>query len=305
MSYVKCRNVLLVGASGNAGKNILPALLADTNFKVSVLSRANSSATFPANVNIIHVNYSDKPALVKALTDQDVVISAVGGDALLNNLDKSIIEACLQAGVKWFIPAEYGFDFNHDSASSIPINNGRLENIKILKENQSNLAHTFVSTGAFLDWGLDTGFLGFDIANRMVTLYDQGKHLVSGMILKNLGKTIVAILHQPQLTLNKRIYIADATFTQQDILALFEKYTNVKWAVKHATTEETLKNAEEAWANGNILNGYIGFILGLAYSGKGACDFEDKINNQDLGLERVSLEQAIKEAVQRNEINVH
>ncbi|CAF1203727.1 unnamed protein product [Rotaria sp. Silwood1] len=305
MSEGGYKNVLLVGASGNVGKHVLSDLLADSSFKISVLSRTDSSVDFPSNVNIIQVSYSDKSTLVKALTGQDIVISTVGGEALLQNLDKILIEAALEAGVKWFIPSEYGFDLDHSSASSIPFNIPRLENIKLLKQNQSRLAHTLISTGAFLDWGLDNGFLCFDIPNHTATLYDEGKHLVSGTLLKNLGKAIIAILHHPELCLNKRIYIADVTFTQQDVLALLQKYTNIKWTVKHVTTEDTLKKGQEEWTKGNFLDAYVAFILGLAYSGKGACDFEDKINNKDLGLERISLEQIVHDAVQRNQTVAH
>ncbi|CAF3099637.1 unnamed protein product [Rotaria socialis] len=305
MSGGRYKNVLLIGASGNVGKNILPDLLADPDFKVSILSRTDSSAIFPSNINIIQVNYSDKSALVQALTGQDVVISAVGGEALMKYLEKVLIEAALEAGVKWFIPSEYGFDLDHSSASSIPINIHQLESIKLLRQHESRIAHTFISTGAFLDRGLDSGFLCFDLVNHSATLYDEGKHLVSGTLLKNLGKAIVAILHHPELTLNKRIYIADATFTQQEVLVLLEKYTSTKWTVKHTTTEETLKQGQEEWTRGNFLDAYIAFILGLIYNGEGACDFEDKTHNKALGLERVSLEQIVNEAVQRVEAAAH
>ncbi len=119
MTTGTCKNVLLVGASGDVGKNILADLLGDPHFKISVLSRIDSSANFALNANIIKVNYSDKSALIKALTGQDIVISIVGGEALMKNLGKNLIEAALEAGVRWFIPSEFGFDLDNPSASSI------------------------------------------------------------------------------------------------------------------------------------------------------------------------------------------
>ncbi len=147
-------------ASGNIGQVILSGLVADSHFTFSVLSRANSSATFPSEVNVIKADYSDKNALVKALTGQDVVISAVGGEGLIVNSDKILIEAALEAGVKWFMPSEYGFDFENSSAASISVNNS-LENIALPKQHQSPIALTFISAGAFLDEGLDNGFFRF------------------------------------------------------------------------------------------------------------------------------------------------
>jgi hypothetical protein len=52
------------------------------------------------------------------------------------------------------------------------------------------------------------------------------------------------------------------------------------------------------------MKAYIGFLLGLIYNGKGACAFQNKSNNAALGLEKVPLEQIIKEAVQRKQIAV-
>ena len=250
MSADTYKNVLLVGASGDVGKNILPDLLADSNFTISILSRIDSPAFFSPNINVIMIDYSDKAALVKALTGQDIVISTVGGEAIINNLDKILIEAALEAGVKWFIPSEYGFDLDNSAAASIPVNIPLIENITLLKQHQSRLAHTFISTGAFLDWGFDNGFLCFDIPNRTATLYDEGKYLVSGTLLKHLGKAIVAILHHPELTLNKRIYIVDATFTQQEVLTLLEKYTNTKWIVESCYYRRNIKKRRRRLGKG-------------------------------------------------------
>jgi uncharacterized protein YbjT (DUF2867 family) len=64
------RNVLLVGATGVVGAHILPALLADSTFNVSILSRVNSSAKSPSNAKVIKVDYSNTAALTKLLLDK-------------------------------------------------------------------------------------------------------------------------------------------------------------------------------------------------------------------------------------------
>ncbi len=68
------------------------------------------------------------------------------------------------------------------------------------------------------------------------------------MLLKNHGKAMVAILHHPELTLNKRIYIVDVTFTQNELLTLLEKYKGSQWTVEGVTTEkEHLKRQKKIW----------------------------------------------------------
>jgi hypothetical protein len=296
------KNVLLVGGAGDLGKHILSALLADSSFNVTVLTRIDSKSVFPSNVKVIKVDYADNNAIKKALTGQDIVISAIGGNGIVDKLDHTLIEAAVEVGVKWFIPSEFTADISHSQFGLIPFMAPKVENIQLLKKHQSRLAHTFITTGGFLDWGLDNGFLGFDIPNHTATLYDEGKYSVSATTLSSIGKAVVAIIHHPELTLNKRIYIADTSFTGQEALALFEKYSGTKWTVKHISTEDAYKQAAEYYAKGDLGNAIPSYILGVAYNGQGACNFQDKTSNKALGLETIPIEQIIKEAVERSKV---
>jgi len=295
--------VLLVGGAGDLGKHILSALLADSTFNVTVLTRINSTSIFPSQVKLIKINYTDYDAVKKALTGQDIVISAVGGSGFFDKLDLKLIEASVEVGVKWYIPSEFTADVSHPDFSSLPFVAAKVETVQLLKKYESQLAHTFITTGGFLDWGFDNGFLGYDIPNRTVTLYDEGKHLVSATTLPSIGKAVVAVIHHPELTLNKRIYIADVTFTQQEALALFEKYTGTKWTVKHMTTEDSYKQGAEYYAKGDFVNGIPAYVRAAVYNGQGASNFQGKTINKALGLETNSLEQIIKEAVERSKTN--
>ncbi len=300
MSTSTYKNILLIGASGNLGKPILSALRADSTFNITVLSRVDSAATFPSDVKVIKADYSNKDALVKAFTGQDVVISAVASAATTDKLDKIISDAALQAGVKWIIPTEFGPDTSHPASAGNLLMEPKIANADFLEKNQSAIAHTFVVTGFFLEWAIDNGVLGFDIANHTATLYDDGKHLVSGNTLDHIGKAVAAILRHPELTLNKRIYVTDATFTQQQALSLFEKYTKTKWTVKNVATASLIKEGAESIAKGDTARGGLSQLLALYFGGHGAGDFENKSSNKALGLETSSLENIIKEAVERN-----
>jgi uncharacterized protein YbjT (DUF2867 family) len=301
MSTTTYKNVLLVGGAGDLGKHILSALLADSTFNVTVLTRIDSSSVFPSNGKVIKVNYTDYDAVKKALTGQDVVISAVGNTGIFDKLDHILIEASVETGVKWFIPSEFTADITHPQFSSLPFIAAKIETVQLLKKYESRLAHTFITTGAFLDWGFDNGFLGYDIPHHTVTLYDEGKNLVSGTTLPSIGQAVVAIIHHPELTLNKRIYIADATFTQQEALALFEKYSGTKWTVKHKTTKETYKQGTEYYAKGDLANGIPAYIMAAVYGEQSASNFQGKTSNKALGLKIIPLEQIVKEAVERNQ----
>ena len=215
------------------------------------------------------------------------------------DFDKLLIDAALQAGVKWIIPTEFGPDITHPAAGHNILLRPKIATAEFLQKNQSAIAHTFIVTGFFLDWGFDNGSIGFDIANHTATLYDDGKHLVSGTTLDHIGKAVAATLRHPELTLNKRIFITDATFTQQQALSLFEKYTKTKWTVNNVATASLLKQADESIAKGDMMQAAFPQLLALYFGGQGACDFESKRSNKALGMEARSLEDIIKEVVER------
>lgn len=299
MGNTTFKNIVLVGATGNLGKHILPALLADATFQVTVLSRNQSSATFPSNVKVIKADYSKHAELVKALQGQEVVISTVGGEGLATNFDSTLIKAAIEAGVKWFIPSEFGVDTGHPAVANHPVLAVKTAVAKLLKENESRMAHTFIVTGCFLDWGFDNGFLGFDLTKKTATLYDEGKHPISGTTLPHIGQAVVAILHHFSSTKNKRIFIADTTFTQQQALALFEKHTNSQWTTKQMTTESLVKTGADAFAKGDVTTGIVSNLLNIIYSGTGASDFEKKTSNRSLGIKTSSLEEIIKDTLEK------
>jgi uncharacterized protein YbjT (DUF2867 family) len=303
MTTTTYKNVLLVGGAGDLGKHILSALLADSTFNVTVLTRTGSNSTFPSNVKVIKVDYKDNDAVKKALTGQDIVISAIGGNSISDKLDQTLIEAAVEVGVKWYIPSEFTADITDPQFGSLPFIAPKVETIQLLKKYESRLAHTFITTGAFLDWAFDNGFIGYDIPNHTITLYDEGKNLVSATTLASIGKAVVAVIRHPELTLNKRIYIADATFTQQEALALFEKYSGTKWTVKHISTDDSYKQGVESFSKGDFLNGVRAYIMGVIYNGQGSSNFQGKTSNKALGLETISLEQAVKEAIDRSKDN--
>ena len=80
------------------GKIILDALVSDTRFNVTALTRASSTSTFPAGVTVRNTGYSNAD-LVEAFKGQDAVISVVGLSGF--------IDAAIFAGVKRFIPSEF------------------------------------------------------------------------------------------------------------------------------------------------------------------------------------------------------
>jgi hypothetical protein len=78
-----------------------------TDFHLTTVIRETSKATFPSGVQVAKSDFSLK-SLTEIFQGKDAVVSMLPITALA---DQGVaIEAAIAAGVKRFIPSEYGFD---------------------------------------------------------------------------------------------------------------------------------------------------------------------------------------------------
>lgn len=152
MSF-EIKNVLVIGAGGHLGSSILPRFEEDPHFTVSVLARRSSKSDFSSRVKV-HRIADDYPEaeLLEAFRGQDAVISVIARA----NLDqqKVIINAAAKAGVKRFIPSEFGGDTENQKA--VELLSGylgpKVEVLNYLKgKEKDGLTWTAFVTGPFFD----------------------------------------------------------------------------------------------------------------------------------------------------------
>jgi putative NADH-flavin reductase len=137
-------------AGGNLGPSVLNAFL-ESSFNVSVLSREGSKSTFPSNVKVLRADYSSVESLTEAFKGQDAVLSIVGGGAL-GDQDK-LIDAAIAAGVKRFLPSEYGSNtLDERLRKLVPPFNAKKATVDNLKSKEDKISWTSVITGPFFDW---------------------------------------------------------------------------------------------------------------------------------------------------------
>lgn len=98
---------LLPQASGNIGKPVVAALLADGSFTVTAVARHESKATFPAGVKVVKSDFSPE-SLVEAFKGQDALVSAV--NAMGEDQEVKFIDAALKAGIKRMITNDVRFE---------------------------------------------------------------------------------------------------------------------------------------------------------------------------------------------------
>jgi uncharacterized protein YbjT (DUF2867 family) len=294
------KNVALAGAGGNIGPSLLNALL-EAKFNVSILSRPSSTTTFPAGVTVLKTDYSEE-SLVEVLKGQHVVVSAVAGQAL--GSQKTIIDAAIKAGVKRFIPSEYGYDtLDKELIKVIPLLDTKGDIIRYAQSKAAahpEFTWTGVATGIFFDWGLNTGFLDFDLKNHSVTVWDDGNTRFSTTNLATVGRYVAAALKHPEETANKYIFVQSFSTTQNEVIALLEKHSGKTWAKKHTTVAQGVKDAAAAFEKGDYETGVLIGLRSVIYGSEYSRDFAKKETylSPVLGLPLEDVDTAVKEVLE-------
>lgn len=135
------KNVIVVGATGSIGPAIVHALLSHpAQFHVAIYTRSAPKAEgqFSDNVTVRVGDYSTA-SLLEAFTNQDVVISTIA--TFSTPQQKEIVDVAVQAGVKRFLPSEFGVDTSDPMKEDyLPILRFKREVVDYLKLKQDKLS---------------------------------------------------------------------------------------------------------------------------------------------------------------------
>lgn len=238
------RKVALAGATGNLGPAILEQLIA-ADFQVTILTRQGSTHSLPSSASVSHVDYDSVSSIVQALQGQDAVVSTLGDAAQGRQLN--LVEAAAQAGVKRFIPSEFGSNTVNSKAAALPCYGNKVAVQKALEEKArqpGGMTYTLIMNGPFLDWGIMVGFV-LNPKNREATLYNGGRNVFSTTTLPTIGKAVAGVLHHPAETKNRPVYVQDTATTLEALTTLGERVTGQSWTKKQVNIDDVLA---EGWA---------------------------------------------------------
>jgi uncharacterized protein YbjT (DUF2867 family) len=274
------------------GPIILNAFL-NSSFNVTVLSRQESKSTFPDGVKVIRADYSSTDSLQDAFEGQDAVVSLVGGTAIGDQ--QKFVDAAIAAGVKRFLPSEYGSNTtNPEVLSKVPVFKAKVGAVEYLKSKEDQISWSSIITGAFFDWGLKVGFVGFDLANKKAKLIDNGKGRFTTTNVGQIGLAVVKTLEKASETKNKYIYISSFQTSQAEILATLEKLTGEKYEVENKGSAESVAEGAEKVSKGDY-SGVVDQIKGTALGDHNYGDYTSEgLWNDKLGLPKESFEGSIK-----------
>ncbi|KAK2678025.1 hypothetical protein RAB80_006765 [Fusarium oxysporum f. sp. vasinfectum] len=228
--------VLLVGANGNLGSVLLEGLVASNSFSVSVAKRASSKSTpaYASSVNIVTI--PDDLAiegLIPILKDQDAVIASFPLTGVVDQ-HLRLAEASAKAGVKRFIPADFGScDAQSEQAKKLlklyrDKDTVKSKAVELAKEYPS-FSWTSLVCGHFFDYGILDGLLHTDLETNTAVILDKGDVPASASTLHRVAEALVAVLKRPDSTKNRLLYVQSFCKTQLEVVAALEKATGVEW----------------------------------------------------------------------------
>ncbi|KAI8716179.1 NmrA domain-containing protein [Fusarium sp. LHS14.1] len=222
------QKITLIG-KGLFGSVVLSELV-NAGFEVTLLSRSERpDEVLPDGVRRVVVDYSDVDNLTKALSGQDAVVSTVSAEAALGQ--KLIIDAAIKAGVKRFVPSDFGSLTTDPAASHFLHHVNFVEIQKYLKSKSDEIEYTIFSIGAFTDFLINYGAF-FDWKNKTAEVWGDGKTPLSTTSLSGSARAIVGALKNPEPTKNKNLSIHEHVVTQAQLLGLAKKYSSgVEWSV--------------------------------------------------------------------------
>jgi hypothetical protein len=301
-------------------------------FKITITTRTPSTppSWLPRTpqYQLISVDYNSHDSLVSVMRGQDIAIALIG-PSLLNRQD-AMVDAAIEAGVKIFVPADFGIDVSRnnpglDEVLKLPVEmwKQKAENSKYLEKRveDGKIKYITLNNGGFFEWGtsliiltnrlgadlvpypgLDNGFLGFNYKDRKATIYNGGSIPIHTITSSTIGRALSAILFNPSPYLNRTLYLSTLTYTQNAVLALIEALTGDKWTLEHTTTEQGIekgkKIAQSAKEPEKTIGGFI-CVTSVLHEPTGKyVPAIGKSDAEELGLPREDVEKIVGEVAE-------
>ena len=275
------------------------------------MTRTDSKGTLPAGVKVAHVNYDDDgQSLVSALQGQQFLVITLPPMAPPDTHSK-LVNAAAKAGVPYIMPNAYGSDFENKSLGEEDLYGAtslqRCTEIKSL-----GASYIGMVCGFWYEWSLALGepWFGFDIKNKKVTFFDDGKTPVNVSTWTQCGRALAALLSLPESGTspavsqwkNKPFYFASFRVSQRDMLDSIHRVTGTTdkdWEITFEPSAQRYKNGIDEMQKG-ALTGFAKAMYTRVFFPNGDGDFESSrgLANGLIGLKKEDLDEATKRTVE-------
>lgn len=303
------KNIALWGVGGdNIGGHILTALINDGSYNLTIVARKSSKSTYPSSLNVVRVDDDlSHTSLVEALRGQDALVSAVGTAGITGQWDVAV--AAAEAGVRRFIPSEYGFDNGDPKNSELsPIFKPKAElaeKLNGLSQKNPGFSWTGIATGIWLDWVLEIKFGDIDPENHSATYWDEGKQAPSWTTLPYAAQGVLAVLKRHEDFQNQRVFMEAFAASQKDIVAELEKQEGVKYTTSSVKGAEKVKEAHATLAQGFDMGAAFTTVKAEIWVADYKADFKASgkkpILEEYAELPKITLQEVVKSYIARQQ----
>ncbi|GAA5838860.1 hypothetical protein JCM11251_003721 [Rhodosporidiobolus azoricus] len=272
------RTVAIAG-TGNLGSVLIPELASPSwGFSsVRVLTRSASSSTpsLPSNVERQLVDYANQQQVVEALQGVDAVVSA------LTNPDSqaALVKAAKEAGVKLFVPGEFGNPSTAFTQADHPAVYGKKETQELLKE--VGLPALLVFCGPFTDLTFNPYF-DLNFPSGRATIIGTGRTPVSFTSRSSVARFLAHHLSTayssssslPSANTPEILRIQGDRKTFLEVVEAYERLhpEKGKIQVEHISIEEAEKSWIEQLKKGEFFPSVLTYLLASWERGNGQVD---------------------------------
>jgi len=230
MAPTNFKVLTVVGGTGEIGSHIVRAALKSQAFdNVFVFTRTSSLGSDTAQAlksggaTLVPIDdYSDHPSLVKALKNTDAVIVTLGQSPAALTAERQVLAASLEAGVKRFVPSEFGVDHSNGRLRfHAPVRNAWDDKTEVFEEvKKSGIEWTAIVNGCFLEASFGPWF-GFDLKAGVWNIKGDGKQKATFTSFVNVASSTIQSLLDTRFA-NRTLIIAGDVPSLNEVIAAFE-----------------------------------------------------------------------------------
>ncbi|KAK1972358.1 NmrA-like family protein [Colletotrichum sublineola] len=294
------KKVLLIGATGSIGSFVLAGLETQSSFTITLLQRSSSKAKLPSHLKTITIaDTYPTEELVQAFADQDVIVNCMTSLSVADQF--RMIDAAITAGVRRYVPSEYGLNNMRPDAQALNIvfrDKGKVQEYLRSKADQGVLEWMSISCGMWMKWSMAHDFLGMHVKDKRFVFWDDGEGLMSFTTEEKTAAGLVRALQTPAETKNTNVLLSDFAISQKQLLEAIERIQGVKYTTETVDSRKLIEEKQSAVRDGDASATFslieTGFVTGR-YGGH--LEKEGIIMNEKLGLPKKSLDEVVTAAL--------
>ncbi|KAM3416177.1 hypothetical protein BST61_g7785 [Cercospora zeina] len=290
------KSVVLLGADGNIGPSVYEGLK-NNGFQITVLKRKSSKSKSKYPKEAFVSDAFEVEELVPVLQGHDAVVITINGNQV--DIQKRIADAAVRAGIKRFIPADFG---SVDSSSPltqalVPLYRNKTalrSHLISLATQHPTFTWTSLVCGHFFDWSLDFLHIWYD--THTIDILDAGETKWSASTFRQVALATVRILQRPETTANRMLYVQSFCISQNEVRKAFEKATGREWKVNRLDSEgyqmERVQQRDEG--SKEAIEDLVWLLGAIDAKWEGRKDFA----MEELGLENEELDVVVQKVVE-------